>query len=217
MYWSSQPEIPPPLLPRDLWDNINRFTSAMTPVDSFKGFRFRKKVTPSRTIFMMINFFSPPHNNPYVILYKQKGVSFVGFLCVLTHIAHCGTLMHGVSEAIATNYSFSRWKTSAVIRLFGFSEEERVSSSETQYRVAYIFSPSHSIRNVSILHFNYFHHHRGPYSFSAPSYYFKHNQHIRFIVIIIIIIIIIIVIIIIIIITTTTNLHCSPSGKPDDS
>jgi hypothetical protein len=104
--------------------------------------------------------------------------------------------MRGVSEARGTNYSFKRWKTSAVVRLLGFSEEERVSSSETLYRVAYIFPPSHSIRNFSILHFNYFHHqHRGPYFLLLPPSYFKYNQHIYFTVIIIIIIIIIIFII----------------------
>jgi hypothetical protein len=85
-----------------------------------KGLGFRKKVTPFRTIFLMIKFFSPPHNNPCVILYKQKGVSFVGCLCVLTHIAHRGALMHGTCEATRTNYSFSRWQTSTLKRFFSF-------------------------------------------------------------------------------------------------
>lgn len=52
------------------------FIPVMASMPFKESLGFRKKETPSRTIFLMTNFFSPLYNNPYVILCKQKGVSF---------------------------------------------------------------------------------------------------------------------------------------------
>jgi hypothetical protein len=160
-YWSSQLEIPPPFTSTETYGTA----LIVSPLRWRLWILLWASDFAKRWLLLEQSFWWLISFHLHIIIptsscINKRAFLLSVFLCVLTHIAHRGTLMHGMFEAIGTNYSFSRWRTSAVIRL----EEQRVSSSETQYGGCILFSPSHSIRNVSIFHFNYFHHHRGPYS-----------------------------------------------------